>query len=129
MSRSTPLRKLSKRVIASTLPFESRELRALVMERISRDQCMECGAPRRCASAYCGSCLVGFPIRTDLKEAFDGWRYEVWQTRPAYDTSAFRAVRVGIHERKRQRTQWLSVADTFEQAKEVCFKALRARGC
>ena len=118
------MRTTVKRVLASRLPSGSPQLRNLVMDRISRERCMECGGPRRGPFGYCESCLATFPIRTVVGEPFGGWRYEVWQTCPAYDAPAFRAVRIGIFEYERRGAQWIGEVDTFESAKQLCLKSL-----
>jgi hypothetical protein len=122
----------SRRVLASALPTGSEEQTRLALHRRIRDLCMECGAPREGTSDYCGRCLGGFPIRTEVAFAVGGWRYEVWQMRPSYDAPAFHAMRVGIFEYERRGAQLIGAGETFEVAKELCEKrqdrAFRALG-
>jgi len=100
-------------------------LERLVSNRAARGLCLECGKPRAGCESYCKTCLVRFPIITDVENPFDGWKYFVSQNKPAYDGPAFHAMRCGVFERVRQRPQWLGSADTFNEAREICLKRLR----
>lgn len=115
-----------RKAFASRLPLGSAELNNLLSDRVMRGRCLECGAPRN--QHYCDACRARFPITTEINGPVDDWQYRVVQVRPAYESPAFRAMRVGVFERAGQEEQWLGCADTFEQAKRFCVIRARKKG-
>jgi hypothetical protein len=119
---------LERPIFASDLLGDQSRLERLVLDRASKETCLECGRVRAGYENYCKACLGRFPLVTNVESPFDAWQYFVSQNRPAYDGPAFHAMRRGIFERASQRTQWLGSADSFEHARHICLKKLRQAG-
>jgi hypothetical protein len=134
-TRVFPPNQEPNRVLASKIFLRegaSERLDDLLAKRVCRDLCLECGTKRDGSSDYCSSCAARFSISTEVLHAYDGWKYQVTQFRPAFDAPAFRAERVPILER-RGHAEWIGNANTFAEAEKMCEKklnrALVAVGC
>jgi len=102
------------------------EFIALVMNRVGREVCWECGNKKDDGrGSFCADCLKPFPVVTNVGEPVSGWQYRIVQRFPAWAELSFVVERVDAFPPERHnRHEAYALCDSEEEARALCEKEL-----
>lgn len=119
----------AKRVLASKIG-DVEELKRVLSERISANKCMECGGPRDRGSnsGLCAKCRAPFPRVENVDGPVNGWQFQI--VARGYDYMGEFTVQKtdAFPPERKNRTEFIALCGSREEAEEKARKAIRRAG-